>query len=169
MALSDSICWDRRSLQKCEWEERQCHRERIGELTESLLIREAIPRCRLAYFTDPALNVGGHGKSRKQVFERTGPSGADMFRDGNFMPYLRYFIDGPELPKPVIDGFCKVVEEDWGTSGMVLDQVMGYVRRQVRQERLGSDAHEEFFKLAHEINRSDLAEPVRKAALSARS
>lgn len=45
------------------------------ELACSLLERDAIPPIRWRYFTDPELNVRGHGKSRLQVFERNGTGG----------------------------------------------------------------------------------------------
>jgi len=39
-------------------------------VAESLLKRKAIPAHRLRFFVDPEYNVGGHGSSRKEWFER---------------------------------------------------------------------------------------------------
>ena len=41
------------------------------EMMNSLLSRNAIPKVRIDYFTDPKLNVGGGGSSRMAIFERT--------------------------------------------------------------------------------------------------
>lgn len=75
-ALFDTICWDLDELGRRD--DRIDHLEKMGELAESLLERKAIPEVRLAYFTDPEMNVGGYGKSRKQVFEKNGTSGRDI-------------------------------------------------------------------------------------------
>ena len=166
-ALFDTICWDLDKLGRRD--DATDHLERMGELAESLLERQAIPKVRLAYFTEPEMNAGGYGKSRKQVFEKNGTAGRDILRHPHFMAYLHYFLTGPDLPKPVIEGFCKVIEDDAGTSGMVLDQIRAYVRKAIRDHGLSmSSAADEFFKLAHEIDRPDLADSVRSAAMSAR-
>jgi len=123
----------------------------------------------LAYFTDPRMNVGGYGKSRQQVFEDNGTSGRDILCHADFMDYLRYFIYGPDLPPDTIRGFCKIIEDDVGTSGMVLNQITAYVRKEVRSKGLNpADAANEFFKLAHEIGKPTLAQSVRSAAKSVR-
>lgn len=168
-ALYDSICWDLDELSRKDYGERVNHLERMGQLAESLLERAAIPRVRVAYFTDPAMSVGGHGTSRKEVFERNGTSGRDIFRHPHFTGYLRYFIHGPDLPKATIHGFCEIIEDDAGTSGEVLDQVRAFVRKEVRDRGLTPGrAADEFFKLAHEIDKPDLAESVRAAAKQVR-
>ena len=123
---------------------------------------------RLSYFTEPEMYVGGHGKSRKQQFEKNGSKGTNYLCHPHFMTILWYFISGPDLPKSTIDEFCKIIDEDMGTSGMVLTQIMAFVRREVREKQLKSNAAEEFFKLAHEICKPDLAVHVRSAAVSAR-
>ncbi len=166
-ALFDAICWDLDELGKKD--DRIDHLEKMGELAEALLERDAIPKVRVAYFADPEMNVGGYGKSREQVFEKNGTSGRDILRHPHFMAYLRYFIYGPDLPKDTIRGFCKIIEDDAGTSGMVLDQIRALVRKEVRDKGLNpGHAADEFFKLAHEINKPNLAESARSAAMSAR-
>ncbi len=169
-ALYDSICWDLDALLRMEKEEQHEQLEKMGKLAESLIRRNAVPKVRTSYFTDPAMNIGGHGKSRKDIFERNGTQGMAILRHHNFMTYLRYFINGPDLPKPTILGFCQVIEEDAGTSGMVLDQLKSYVKKEVRNRGMEpSRAAEEFFKLAHEVGRPELAENVRSAARGARA
>jgi hypothetical protein len=167
--LSDgALFWDMDALLKEDYEVRIEQLERMGQLTESLLERKAIPQVRLDYFFDPKMDVGGYGKSMAEVYERNGTSGRAIFRHGNFLPHLRYFINGPDLPRPTIDGFCKIIEDDAGTSGMVLDQICKFVRKEVRDRRLPHEAAWEFFKLAHEIGKPTVAESVRKAAMSAK-
>ena len=166
-AFFDAICWNLDELGRKDYENRVDCLETMGQLAESLLKRKSIPRVRVEWFADPKLNAGGRGKSRRGVFEKNGTSGRDIFRHGNFMEYLRYFIHGPDLPKETIRGFCKIIEDDAGTSGMVLKQIQAYVRKEVRDKRLDpGHAAEEFFKLAHEIANPNLADSVRSAAKS---
>ncbi len=168
-ALFESICWDLHELSRKQYETRIEHLKSVGQLAEQLLRRGAIPQIRRNYFTKPEMNIGGHGKSRKKEFERNGISGKAILRNLHFFDYLRYFISGPDLLKDTIQGFCKIIEEDRGTSGMVLNQIRAYVRKEIRNKGLSpGHAAEEFFKLAHEINRPDLAESVRSAAKTVR-
>ncbi len=169
-SLFASIIWDGESLIRKDIEDRIKSLGSLGLLAESLIERKAIPQVRLSYFTDPEMNVGGHGKSRKEIFEGNGTSGKDILRHPHFAAYLHYFINGPDLPKSVISGFCKIIEDDSGTSGMVLDEICAYVRQAVRSHSLDKDkAANEFFKLTHEIKRPELAENVRSAAKSVRN
>jgi hypothetical protein len=166
-ALFEGICWDLNKLARMD--DRIDHLERIAELAESLFKRNAIPEVRVAYFMDPSMNVGGHGKLRQEVFEKNGTSGRDILRHPHFMDYLRYFIYGPDLPASTIRGFFQIIEDDVGTSGMVLDQIRAYVRKEVRDKQLNpGHAADEFFKLAHEIGEPTLAESVRSAAKNVR-
>jgi hypothetical protein len=117
-------------------------------LAQSLLKRKAVPEIRLRYFTDPDLNVGGHNKSRKEVFEGNGTRGDDILQHPHFLAYLKYFIFGPDLPQTTIDQFRQIVIEDRGTSGMLLKQMTQFARAETR--RLGENRPDEFFKLALE-------------------
>ena len=168
--LYDSICWGSTDeFMKYPYEERLNMFERLGELTESLLKRKVIPKHRLDYFTDPELNFGGRGKSRKDIFVKNGTSGSDILRHPHFMPYLQYFINGPELPEETIAEFSQILTEDAGTTGMVLEQIHAYVRKEMRNRKLSkTKAPEEFAKLALEVDRPNLAPSVRSAAMSVR-
>lgn len=164
-ALFDSICWD--PVEFARKDDPIDDLEKMAQLAESLLGRKAIPEIRLAFFTDPGMNVAGCGKSRQEVFKRNGTSGRDILRHPHFMAYLWYFMNGPDLPKESIRGFCRIVEEDRGTSGMVLDQLKKFVRKEVRDKSLEPiHAADEFFKLAHEIKMPSVADSVRSAAKS---
>jgi hypothetical protein len=168
-ALFDAICWDLDKLGRTDDEDRVECLEKMGQLAESLLERNAIPSVRVAWFADPKINAGGYGKSRKQVFEKNGTTGKEILRHPHFVEYLRYFMNGPDLPKDTIRGFCKIIQEDRGTSGTVLDQIRAFVRKEVRDKAFDRHhAAEEFFKLAHEIGEPSLADSVRSAAKSAK-
>lgn len=154
--------------QKVRWDDPDStNLEAMGQLAESLLHRKAIPAVRLDYFMKPEMNIGGHGKSRKQVFEGNGTTGEKILRHGNFARHLRYFIYGPRLPDDTIEGFRKIIAEDKGTSGEALNQLTAFVRTEVRQKRL-DQRHEEFFKLVHELEKPELAEAIRSAAMNVR-
>jgi hypothetical protein len=122
-----------------------------SRLMESLLERQAIPDIRMRYFTDPELNIGGRGRSRKQVFEDNGRHGSQIFRDGNFLKHLRYFVYGPELPSAVITRFQeKVGDCQLITSGDILP-LADLARSLLQKSKPATiDAAEEVFKLALE-------------------
>lgn len=113
--------------------------EAMAELMESLLQRKAIPEARRRFFTDPAYNVGGHGLSRLQVFEKNGTRGEAIFRHGNFLKYLQYFLFGPDLPKALIEAFQVHVREcgEPFTSGDALT-VADAARQLTREHGLAS-------------------------------
>lgn len=164
----DSIPWESDDWIRWDYDKRIEMLENVKTLSESLIHRQAVPKIRLDYFIEPEMNLGGRGKSRKQNFENSGTTGTDILRHPNFMPYLWYFINGPKLPKRTIEGFCQIIEDDRGTSGMVLNQICTFVRKAVRDQRLPHDASDEFAKLAFEIDQPQLADSVRKAAMSVR-
>ncbi len=118
-----------------------------GELTESLLERGAVPDIRRCYFVYPELNIGGHGKSRKEVFEQNGTIGRDIFRHGNFLDYLKYWVYGPSLPDETIDSFAELARDSF-VDPEDLDKL---AREHTRRHRLDPRSHhEEFYKLALE-------------------
>lgn len=141
----------------------------MEELMKALLARNGIPEIRLRVFSDPAYAETGN-RSRQNVFESNGTSGTDIFRHGNFVKYLRYFVKGPELPIDAIDGLCKILNDDHGSSGMVLDQYRRHARKCVRDFKLDpSNAGTEFFRLGLEIGMDvTAAHSLRDAAKSVR-
>ena len=141
----------------------------MEQLVLSLLDRKAVPEVRLRLFCDPDYAEKG-SKSRQQVFESNGTSGNDIFRHPHFIPYLRHFIDGPDLPKDAIDGLCKILNDDMGTSGMLMDQYRKHARASVRKHGLDAGhAATEFFRLGVEIGMEiHDARTLRDAAKSTR-
>lgn len=139
--------------------------EVVRTLILSLIEREAIPERRWRYLLDPECNIGGRGSSRKDIFERNGTSGDDLFRHPHFLNYLRYLLYGAQLPVGVIEGFCQKVSD----CGMVTSGDIGplseYAKRQARVRNLAPpDAAEEFYKLSLDCGLDhDCARAIRNA------
>jgi|SRR5579872_493876 len=134
-------------------------------LLKSLHARGVIPEARLRDFTEPF--PGGRGKSHQDVFVANGSRGDGIFEHPHFVKYLQYFMDGPALPASTIEGFRKILIEDSGTSGMVMDQLCKFVRAETRTLRLERvNARQEFWRLAQEAGYSDSV-TIRDAAGSA--
>ncbi len=141
----------------------------MESLVSSLLDRHAVPEVRLRLFCDPDYAETGN-KSSQQVFESNGTSGNDIFRHPHFIPYLRNFIHGPDLPEPTIEGLCKILNDDMGTSGMIMDEYRKHARSCVRNCRLDpAKAATEFFRLGVEVGMEiHDARTLRDAARSTR-
>jgi hypothetical protein len=134
-------------------------------LLKSLSARDVIPKARVRDFTEPF--PGGHGKSHEDVFEKNGRHGDAIAEDPNFVKFLRYFMKGPALPASTIEGFRKILIEDSGTSGRVMDQLCKFVRAETRRLKLERDvAREEFWRLAQEVGYEHAA-TIREAAARA--
>ncbi|WP_300528046.1 hypothetical protein [Maricaulis sp.] len=126
--------------------------EMAAQLVALLTERDAIPECRLNWFVDPAYNVGGRGQSRRETFERNGCTGRDILEHPHFLPYLRYFIWGPQLPAPAIEGFCDAIDQCFGhITSSDISTLSTTARKLFRASSLDRRfAAEEFFKLAIE-------------------
>ena len=125
----------------------------VGEaalgLTKSLIARKAVPEVRTKYFTDPAFNVGGRGRSRAGVFEKNGTSGEAVFRHPHFLTYLHYFLYGPDLPAPVIEAFREKIADMGLITSSDIVPLGAFARQLTRAHGLrGRDPADEFFKLA---------------------
>lgn len=150
------------------YEEWKSIADAMEALFDSLVERDAIPEIRWRLFTDSDLAETG-SKSRQQVFESNGTSGREIIRHPHFIPYLRHFIIGPDLPTPAIEGLCRILNEDMGTSGELMDRYRAHARATVKMHRI--DSHHvatEFFRLAIEIGMdAHAARVLRDAAMKA--
>ena len=142
----------------------------MAALTESLLERGAIPEVRLLYFTDPARNPGGRGKSRQQVFENNGTSGTEIYAHGNFLKFLEYFIYGPALPPNIVAKFTEAMSFSGHLTYGDINDLAPAARAAVRSARLNPhEAAEEFHKLELECGAMPAgAESIRKSVLAVR-
>lgn len=136
-----------------------------ASLMHLLLARQAIPEIRLRYFTDPKFNIGLK-KSRKQVFVANGTKGEAILKHPHFLPYLQYFIYGPQLPKKIIYEFLHLISD----IDAERDELRKFARNMTRQFELNPrEACEEFFKLALECGMNvDDARSVRDAVKTVR-
>lgn len=125
--------------------------ELVLQLTLALAGRDAIPEHRWRWLNDPEYNIGGLGSSRKDVFERNGAAGDNILRHAHFLPCLRYFIFGPDLPLSVIAAFGERVRICGTVTSSDVVPLGRFARHHARAaglERVSSG--EEFFKLALE-------------------
>ena len=123
--------------------------QHILSILKSLHDRKAIPKERLNYWNNPDYNTGRGKTSNKGEFERNGCKGKDIYMHPHFLPYLRYFLFGANLPDAVVAKFEeKVGNPDWITSSDIVP-ITKTARDLARQYRLSKwDAAEEFFKLS---------------------
>ena len=133
-------------------------------LLESLAERNAIPKVRLMYWSDPEYQIGRVKASHKGLFERNGRKGDEIYTHPNFLKYLRYFLFGVQLPQAAIAEFEEVVgNPEWVSSSDVTDITKG-TRAIVRKFGLQGD-EEEFYRLALDVGLSQsFAKHVRDAA-----
>jgi len=96
--------------------------------------------------------IGGRGRSRREVFEGNGTRGPAIFQHPNFVEYLRYFVYGPDLPKPAIEAFQQNLIDCGKPFSLGRGISVGeFARRLTRSHGLQArDAAEEFYKLALE-------------------
>lgn len=125
--------------------------EAVCTLMTSLIERRAIPELRVKWFTDPTYFPGGRGKSRKQMFERNGCMGADIFRHPHFLEFLQTFLYGPNLPASAVAQFRDAVADCGHVTSSDVVPLGKKARTIARAHRLAAhDACEEFYKLALE-------------------
>jgi hypothetical protein len=103
--------------------------ELAASLMGSLLNRGAIPKIRLRYFTDADYNPGPGNRSRHAYFRQNAGSDEAVFRHGHFLPFLRYFVYGAELPDPVKEAFLKRAQDPW----IKEEDLVNLARTQVRE------------------------------------
>jgi hypothetical protein len=143
--------------QEIEFEQEEVFRHRLGvdngilahKIMIALISRNGIPQQRERYFCDPEYNTGGRGRSRKEIFERNGTIGEDIFRHGNFLKHLHYFLFGASLPDALIDEFSEAIESCGNVTSGDIENLRRKARDLTRRFRLNShDAANEFFKLS---------------------
>ena len=122
----------------------------ILDLLGLLSARKAVPKQRMAYWNDPQYNTGRGNKSHKGVFEKNGCLGQEIYTAPHFIPYLRYFLFGADLPDRVIADFeRKVGNPHRVTSGdfVPIADYAAMLARNLPKDK-PRDSPEEFFKLS---------------------
>lgn len=131
------------------YEVAQANGERAARLYELLEKRGVIPEHRMRYWEDPRYNYGRMKGSRKHIFERNGASGREIYERPRFLKYLKYFLDGADLPAPLIGRFVEKVRDIGHVSGSDALDLAKEARSEVRRFGLTPhDASEEYYKLA---------------------
>ena len=152
----------------------KANQQPILALLKSLNERGVVPKQRMHYWRNPDYNTSNPRRSHKSVFEKNGCTGHDIYTHLHFLPYLRYFLFGADLPDAVVAQFETKLEElsgnpDEVTSGDY-EPLSKRARSLVRQHRLDrTTAAEEFFKLCLDIGLGlMLARYVRRAVMRIR-
>jgi hypothetical protein len=87
----------------------EANKAAVPELMASLIKRNAIPNHRVQYFTNPDYHFGSTKGAYKDVFERNGTKGREIFEHPHFLKFLRYFLFGASLPEDAIREFAERV------------------------------------------------------------
>ncbi len=138
---------------KEEYEERITKLGAAQQLTISLLNRSGIPENRLKYFTDSDYQIGRATKSRKEVFESNGTSGTNIFKHGNFLKHLDFFIDGASVNQKLYD-FAEEALKNNPYQDDARDEVISYIYRnhlKPSDKNLKKKFGEEVFKMAIDL------------------
>ena len=98
--------WSRRD----DYEAFQKNGGTVVALMKSLFANKTIPEVRLKYFTDPRYQVGRLKGSHRDLFHRNGNTDDEMMRHAHFLPFLHYFVCGPDLPVEAIVDFGKKLQ-----------------------------------------------------------
>lgn len=138
----------------------------VLELVSSLSERGAVPQIRRLYWSDPRYMTGGQKASHRDQFAKNNSTNEAIYTHPHFLPFLRYFIYGPDLPEHVISAFEDVVPKHVTSSDII--PICNEARKLAKELDLRR-APEEFFKLALEVG-LDLysAQMVRKKIVQAR-
>lgn len=139
--------------------------EIVLELTQRLIAREAIAEHRLRYFTDPQYHPSNRRQSRQDVFERNGCKGESILRHSHFLPHLRYFIFGANLPETLRNTFKAAVEECGEVTSGDIAPLADKAKALARRFGLGADVREEFYKLALDCGLSESDATAMRAAV----
>lgn len=131
------------------------NQEPLLALLASLNERNAVPAHRIAYWNDPEYHLGRPKCSRKQMFERNGNVGDEVYTHPGFVKHLRYILFGAELPPAIMTAFASEVgNPEWVSYGDALE-LGKFARSLVRRHGLPPhDVYEEFFKLSLDIGLS---------------
>lgn len=148
--------------------------DKVVELVDSVLRRGVIPEVRRKYWNDPEYCTARGNSSRAQIFAGRGRTSEEVYRHLGFLPYLRYFLFGCELPDPVIDEFESALADEritpeWFTSGDH-DPMWKVGRKLTRKHGLDKRwAAEEFLKLCLDMGFDiGVARSVRDAVMQVR-
>lgn len=148
--------------------------DKVVELLGSVLRRGVIPEVRKRYWTDPEYCTAPGKSSREQMFVGRGRTNDEVYRHLGFLPYLRYFLFGCELPDATIVEFESALADERITPEMFTsgdhDPMWAAARKLTRKHGLEKRrAAEEFLKLCLDMGFDiDVARSVRDQVMKVR-
>ena len=162
--LAQIPSYDELASSHLEYEDWQKAADSMEELFLLLVERKAIPDLRMKIFADAYYAEKGN-KSIKEVFESNGTKGREIIRHGNFTEYIDYFINGPILPKSLIEEFCELADDYFARS----EELRHLVRRSIKSAGLTHyNVPSQIFRLAIERKVSpSIANALRSEAMTA--
>jgi hypothetical protein len=123
--------------------------ERVAALIKSLLARKGIPEARMQYFTNAEYRTGRVKGSHRDLFSRNRNTDEEMVRHPHFLPFLRYFVCGPNLPSSIMREFREQATRHGHVGPSDALELGNFARSETRKYGLApDDACEEFYKLA---------------------
>ena len=126
--------------------------EAVLQLFSLLTTRNAIPRHRLQYFSNPGFNPRGRGKSIQQGFENNRCHGDDILRDPDFLKYFSFMINGAKLPREIISRLKEEIEDIGHVSSSDIVPLTKLARKLARQYLVKPKSFcDEFYKLALDL------------------
>ena len=171
-SLADQIEFSLAALARPGMDRHEVYRKNesaIPPFLKSIIDRGAVPAVRISYFTDPDYNLSRIKGSNKQLFERNGCRGSEIYTHPHFLPYLRFMVFGADLPPQALAAISDAVGDPEYFSGGDLDPVRKVVRQIVRDFGRRRIEPEEVFKHAIDIGLNTwMARSLRDAAMSVR-
>lgn len=120
-----------------------------GELATILLSENGrIPQSRLNYFFKPEYNTSSPKISRFERFNRNGTSGNEIFRHGNFVKYLIYWVNGANVDDELKNIATTIIVNDYYKDHDCLTKFFAAIRSKIPRNQKNSEFSEEIFKLA---------------------
>jgi len=116
--LASKIVFDLDNV-RLEYEQTIENGELAAALMESLMDRKAIPENRLRYFMDPDYNPRNSRSSRADIFLRNAGTVEEMYQDLDFVPFLRYFVFGADLPPVIKEAFAKARKDSFKQAQLI--------------------------------------------------
>jgi hypothetical protein len=113
---------------RLEYEQGIKNGELAACIMESLMNRKAIPESRWLYFTDADYNPGKSKASRADLFLRNAKKVDQMHRHPHFLPYLRYFVYGADLPIALKEAFLEKAQDHWVRPSELAEAARSLVR-----------------------------------------
>ncbi len=139
--------------------------ELAAALIESLLKRTAIPECRWLYFVEADYNPGRSKVSRADAFLTNAKTVEAMYRHPHFLPYLRYFVYGADLPPALKEEFLALAQDYWVKPAQLTELARSLVRKyQIPRPPQNYRLKDAFYQLALDCGCEEgLARAVRDA------